>query len=106
MSQVCGLFARYPELHGNPRVGMPDDATLSSPHPDPLADRGTRLKLETGAAQGKIENSAVMHLAVGQHNLRGAPIDLHSPVGPPLIVARGGQTRGDCAALLDAHPPE
>lgn len=57
-------LAHQPELYGNPLVGMPDDTTLRSPHLDPLTDLGSRPKLEAGAAQGKIENSAGMHFAV------------------------------------------
>ena len=52
------------ELHGNSLVGVPDYTPLRPPDPDPLADRRSRLKLEAGAAQGKIEDAAGMHFAV------------------------------------------
>ena len=55
---------RYAELHGNSLVGVPDHSPLRPADPDTLADRGSRLKLEAGAAQGKIEDAAGMHFAV------------------------------------------
>ena len=39
------------ELHGNSLVGVPDHTPLRPADPDTLADRGSRLKLEGGAAQ-------------------------------------------------------
>jgi hypothetical protein len=53
---------RDAELHGNSLVGVPDHTRPADP--DTLADRGSRLKLEGGAAQGKIEDAAGMHFAV------------------------------------------
>jgi hypothetical protein len=42
---------RDAELHGNSLVGVPDHTPLRPADPDTLADRGSRLKLEGGAAQ-------------------------------------------------------
>jgi len=55
---------RDAELHGNSLVGVPDHTPLRPAAPDTLADRGSRLKLEGGAAQGTIEDAAGMHFAV------------------------------------------
>ena len=57
-------MTRDAELHGNSLVGVPDHTPLRPADPDTLADRGSRLKLEGGAAQGKIEDAAGMHFAV------------------------------------------
>ena len=60
MSKMCaecrggepGLsVTRDAELHGNSLVGVPDHTPLRSADPDTLTDRGSRLKLEGGAAQ-------------------------------------------------------
>jgi hypothetical protein len=84
-------LARHPrELDRDSLVRVANDGAFRATHAHALPDRGTRVDLDSRAAQGKVEDSALELLAATKQHDPRALATLSTFGAAPLVAQFGG----------------